>query len=676
MSQIKITSLGIKRALNSFNPEEAVTEYIWNGFDAGATSIDINITYDKPFNNVVSMTIIDNGSGIEFDLLENKFVPFLESEKSLKRKEENVSVQGKNGYGRLTFFKFAQKATWGTTYIKEGQSFDYEIIINSDTLDKYKNSKPLRSSSNFKHGTKVSFKNLTADFHKDYIETKLANYLRNEFGWFLEVNASKGFKITIDDIKLTYEDLIADKDDFAITISIDDKEEEFYCKYVQWSNKLNDEFSRFYFLNEENKLKYQRTTKLNRKGDQFYHSIIVRSKFFENFNYFDDEEEKTQQIKLFTQTSSYRIFKQLLDQLNLYLKKKRKPFLHSYANTLIKTYEEEKVMPTFGNNTWDRIKKNEFETLVKELYEVEPALFIKLNTEQKKTFLHLLNLLLDSDERENLFNILAGIIDLDQDEKQDLEKILKSTKLNNIIKSVKLVQDRIIVIEKIKELVFDHELKANERDHLQKVIEQHYWIFGEEFNLVCAAETKFEKALRKYLYILRGETKSTSIKHVSKNKEMDIFLVRQNYSPDAINNIIVELKSPTTVRKLSKKELNQVKEYFDVILSTDEFNAFSNSTWEFYLIGQDYDETIEREIENSKNHGEKSLAFKVDNYKIFVKKWSEIFIDVALRLNWLNDKLQIEREKLTDQGRSANEILKTISKSSALMPKEVQLLIK
>jgi hypothetical protein len=42
---------------------------------------------------------------------------------------------------------------------------------------------------------------------------------------------------------------------------------------------------------------------------------------------------------------------------------------------------------------------------------------------------------------------------------------------------------------------------------------------------------------------------------------------------------------------VGKKELDQVKEYMDVILHVDEFNA-KNMSWEFYLIGKVLVQTV------------------------------------------------------------------------------------
>jgi phosphoglycerate-specific signal transduction histidine kinase len=72
---VQIKTKGIKNVLNSFQISKAIAEYIWNGFDANATQIEIQ--YEAKANGDLRLLIIkDNGQGIPFDELDNKFGPF------------------------------------------------------------------------------------------------------------------------------------------------------------------------------------------------------------------------------------------------------------------------------------------------------------------------------------------------------------------------------------------------------------------------------------------------------------------------------------------------------------------------------------------------------------------------------------------------------------------------
>ena len=227
-------------------------------------------------------------------------------------------------------------------------------------------------------------------------------------------------------------------------------------------------------------------------------------------------------------------------------------------------------------------------------------------------------------------------------------------------------------IEDLKQLVFNKELKANEIAHIQKMIENHYWIFGEQYNLVTAAEPNFEEALRRYMHVLHQEYEDKTIEHPDKLKQMDIFAVRQDVHSDTINNIVVELKHPNI--HLGEKQLSQVKKYMNVIMSVEEFNA-PNMTWEFYLIGNSFktDNYIKHEIETNKYHGERSLVLKVENYKIYVKTWSEVFTEFRIRYDFLLNKLSLTRTKLQQNYKTADEIVEQQKENSAKMPGEIKI---
>lgn len=652
MSKVQIRNKGIKKATNSFSLQKAITEYIWNGFDALADNVDISYNFVGTTKNIKQLFIKDNGTGINRNLLKTKFSPFFESEKDTKKDGLPRLIKGKNGYGRFTFHKFSPEAIWETVYRHSDKLFEYSINIKSDSLDNYSATEPIVSNKK-DSGTKVIFERTSSDLIEHFVLTELKEFLVNEFAWFLEIHEGKKHNITIKNKKLRYDSLILDEDKFVLKIKQGETEFLFNCKYVQWAKKLNDEYSSFYFTDSTRKLFYSTTTKLNKKSDNFHHSIYIESKLFDFFM----NSESTQKPEKRISNSVYKdLFNDLQNKLNNYLRKKRRPFLKIGSEKLIEQFESEGILPEFSNNSWDVYRKRELTELIRQLYEVEPKLFHQLNTAQKKILVRLFNRLLEQELKDDLFQILAGVIDLDDEEVRSLSEILKVTKMNNIVSTIKLIKERFELIEGLKKILYDREFGANEVDHLQKYIENHFWIFGEQFNLISYAEDKFAKALKKFRSKVYGSDVVFPLEHEDRNREMDIFMVRQNPMIKTFNNVVIELKHPT--KTIGQKEFSQVKKYFNVILEEAQFNA-DNFTWEFILVGNKLNKNLKSEFENAKHHGEKSLVFwdSSRDFKIYIKRWSEVINELELRLGFLNNKLEIERNKLSVDATSPNELI-------------------
>ena len=113
---VEITSKGIRKVLNKYTPQRAIAEYIWNGFDAHASEVRVLIESETTYDSIVKVRIVDNGDGIVYDLLPVAFKKFYESHKSAKGNVDSRFSRGKNGYGRFTFFKFADNVVWNTVY--------------------------------------------------------------------------------------------------------------------------------------------------------------------------------------------------------------------------------------------------------------------------------------------------------------------------------------------------------------------------------------------------------------------------------------------------------------------------------------------------------------------------------------------------------------------------------
>ncbi|MBD8836855.1 ATP-binding protein [Paenibacillus sp. CFBP 13594] len=662
MKKIQISTKGIKKSLKKYTYLQSISEYIWNGFDAKATIIELQ-TFQNELGSINEIQIIDNGYGIKIQDLEGKFTPFFESDKSidpnLRLRNMLSATHGKNGIGRLTFHRFCSEAEWITVYKDESVKRKYSIHIKENSLDTYNVTNPNIVEENI--GTCVILRGI---YETSIDISEIKRFLCREFGWYLELYSGQGYKIKLNGETLDYNNIIGEIE--FDTFEFPQIDSSFSVKYVRWNERLNHEYSKYYFIDSNNNERHKINTKFNNKGDSFYHSIYIQSHIFDDFS-FDDIQDGQQVIFGYnTESDEYKF---MIERLNEYLREKRKPFLIKYTDVVIQDFKTVNAFPEYGGNPWDEVRKEELENLIRELYQVEPKIFVKLNVEQKKTFVRFLDLIMDAGEREKLFDVLNGIVELDSTERKELSDMLKTNHLSNVIKTIRLVQDRFKAINYLQEMVFRKDLRANEVDHLQKFIEKHYWIFGEQYHLVTAAEPKFEEALRRYVHLLTKVEIEGKIDHPDKLREMDIFMVRVEKQVERISNIVVELKHPSI--SLGKKQYDQVINYLQVILNQQEFNS-SQMQWEFLLVGNKFDQTgyIEQLLENAANHGERSkgLVFKTGKFKVYIKTWADIFTEFEIRHKYLDDKLQLERAKLNDRLDQVGQIIEIQDENTAIMP--------
>ncbi len=651
---VEITPRGIRKVLNKYTPQRAIAEYIWNGFDAHAKEVKVNSICETTFNSIVKVLVRDDGEGIIYEQLPVVFKKFYESHKSLKGNVDSRFSRGKNGYGRFTFFKFANLARWNTIYKKEDVFYKFSIDINAQTLTDYNATSPERVDVATTE-TEVAFEDIISDdLSVEWMSDKLVPYLKAEFAWYFKLHPDK--KLFINDELLDCSSVIADSESFDLTIQLEGVDDElFHIYYFQWNVKPQEEYSRFYFMSANGDLKYQKTTLYNNKGDYFWHSVLVKSTFFNSLADIEDDEERN----LFSSLPEKRIFKALKEKLNEYLGKKRRPFLKAKAEVLINDYESENLFSFIGETPWEEERKKYLQDFIKELYEVEPAIFTKLNAAQKNIFIRLLDQVIDTGRNESLFTILGALVDLGDEYKDQFAKILETTKLKNIVNTLQLIEDRLQTIQALREVNFNHTLKAGEVKHLQKLIERHYWIFGEEYRFVGAENMKFQEALNRYKYILHGVSKEEYVNHPDKYKEMDLFITGQEYREGRPSNLVVEIKSPTNVPKLKMEHYTQINTYMNVIKKQDGFND-PTTFWTFLLIGLDIDDIAGQQIQNPLT----GICLEKDNYRLYMKTWAQVLNEADSRFNYLKEKMQNERDRLVNSNDLNSIMEQTLSNTA------------
>ncbi len=663
--KIVLGSNGIKKVLKGFSPVEAVAEYIWNGYDANATIVNVQIDANS-IEGINSITISDNGSGIAYETLDQKFKPFYESNKTLYRNEDNSSsaLHGKNGIGRLTFFAFAHKAKWITTYRKDDKFFRYSIEISENDLADYSASEPQEVSSG-ETGTVVEFESIK----EEVIYSDIIEFLKVDFAWYVELNRYIGIELRINGEKLDYSSILMEREEKQYAYG----EYSFEVIFCRWEKRLHQEYSKYYYLNGDGVEKYKENTTLNNKGDNFFHSLYIKSMVFDDFSFAKTNGQYRMEIA--GKNREDEAFKYLKRELDKYIREKRDPFIRTSTKKFLTKLEEKDAYPNYNlNNPVDKYKKECLDELLSTVYYIEPRLLGGLDNKQLKVIVRMFGVLMETGEINSFIEIMENVIEMTPEERNELVDTLKYTSLAHINNTIQLLKDRARSVANLKKLVFDSNLGAGEINAIQPFIEKNYWLLGEKYHLVSAEEPSFEEALRRFTYLLTGEKKKKgSVKINSENakKQMDIFAVRQMPDGEIKKCIVVELKHPDIT--LSMKELNQVKTYLATIVEEPEFKA-PNIEWEFYLIGNTYNDYIKREIENGKMHGERALVYSVDNCKIYVKTWREIFTEFEINYDFLYSKLQLQQEQIiASTGRTRQEILAQESASSAKMPQEIVL---
>jgi len=323
MPRAEITTKGLKRDLTKrkYKPWSSIAEYIWNGFDAGASVVNVRANYNE-LGGVRSISISDNGNGISNP---KKFEPVFESEKKQDYESPRVSSipHGKNGLGRFTFFTFAAEASWHTVYQKDdGHNYKYEVSINSDSLLEW-NFKKDPVKTNEAVGTTVNFTLINSSF-TDIEDLEILDCLKQEFAWFLELNKANNYKLNINDSPLKYSELIIDSEKLQSKMI---GEHEFEFGFILWSCKLNEEYSRYYLVNAHSIEKFSKTTNLNNKGDEFFHSVYIKSSLFDEMVDLTIYGTNIGEANIFHHTKEGKAFNEMLKFLENYLHDKRRPFI-------------------------------------------------------------------------------------------------------------------------------------------------------------------------------------------------------------------------------------------------------------------------------------------------------------------------------------------------------------
>jgi hypothetical protein len=158
------------------NKNVAILELIKNSYDAHATKVEIN------FNDIDtqdgSITILDDGQGMDFSDLENKWMRIATPWKTKLSNQKNRITIGEKGIGRLSVESLGRKTILHSFPSGENAGykiiFDWEkyqqenVLVNEITNPTYKFKK-----KKSEHGTRLDIHNLNHDWNDEGAQREL-----------------------------------------------------------------------------------------------------------------------------------------------------------------------------------------------------------------------------------------------------------------------------------------------------------------------------------------------------------------------------------------------------------------------------------------------------------------------------------------------------------------------
>jgi hypothetical protein len=242
---------------------------------------------------------------------------------------------------------------------------------------------------------------------------------------------------------------------------------------------------------------------------------------------------------------------------------------------------------------------------------------------------------------ESLSRILRAVFNLPRIRQDEFSNLLAKTELANIISASSLIANRVVAIKVLREIVFEpaHRRTIKERGELDVLIRDNTWIFGESFHFTMseAGLTKVMNRVSDELALKRSKGKARKLDGTI--GRIDSFMGRVVPHADRQHRefLLVELKRPSLV--VGRREVDQLEDYVNAILSQPDF-INTSTFWNFYLITGEYDDVVKERVTQK----ERPVGLYLDkpNHKVWVKTWAELIRDCESRLDFVQEKLQID----------------------------------
>ncbi|MCB0413370.1 MAG: ATP-binding protein [Bdellovibrionales bacterium] len=600
-------------------PVTALLELISNSFDAKAERIDINL-HENQLGGIEKVSVSDNGLGISPEVFNERF-----KKVGVKPNSYGVGQFGRFGLGRFSVFKLGSRSEWSSV-AKNGSS--YVELSFSMVEDHSQRLVRTSTTTKTKTGTIVEIFNLYEDVLKKLSPSQLKNEIMLGFLVYLLAHPKKS--IFLNGEKLSADDLIDKNELVEDELEIDGDKVKVSIRHILTKRSLSKEklLNNFLFFGDG---KLCRSQKVESRCPANYLALVDSPHISQLLQ--SNRESIAEMDAGFNSIVEWACSK--IDQYQEEIKlSSARSFLEEARGQEFYPYPSSYISPQGA------AKQAIYDVALEKIDE-----HIDLGKLPKKTQAVIFNLLNRAMSNSNILEVLSEVAKLSDEDFDKFRRVLEKTTLEQIIRLGDEVTRRLEFLNSLHEIIYgDISKKIAERKHLHKILEQHCWIFGEQYQL-----TTSDKSFRTIISKQRensGLPKSDdeSLKNIKEYKLIpDLFMTATRSFPiDPKNhNLIVELKAPAV--NLTSVEVAQIKKYANVVRTAPELSQIS-AAWELFLVSSDLNDDVE--AERTQQNRPVGLIFEQANLKVWVFKWSELIQKKKDEMQLVRDHLKMKTDEL------------------------------
>jgi hypothetical protein len=619
----------LEKVATSRDPVKALAEFVWNALDADAQRVSVEFEKNG-LGGLEGIVIRDSGSGISKARAEHDFESLGESWKLKCHRTPILShaIHGKEGQGRLKFFSLAKRAQWNTVYEEKKKLFSLTIKIDAASLQTSDVSDPMAAPSGATTGTIVELSHLKDTF--DWLPSEGA---RAEFDaiFSLYVLQYPGTEIIYNGHPVDPNTTIERTFDFPLRSVICPNRtiKDMSLKVVEWKSKAGNR--KIYFGGESGVVLGSQAANITAPGYDF--SVYAYSPFFQEI-----ADANLLEFEGLNDADFAAVLDYIRDQVGDYFRirqaEKSSGLIQDLIDAGIYPYADE--------------PKNEVERRERQVFDIATHAvssyskdFRKADNSLKKITLGLLREAVQHNP-DSVSRILRAVFNLPKGRQDEFSALLGKTELGHIISASSLIADRVVALRVLSEIVFDptHRKAIKERGELDVLMRDNTWVFGENFHITMA-EAGLTKVMNRVSdeLALKREKGTKGRKPNGKVGRIDSFMGRvvPNSDRQYREFLLVELKRPSLV--VGRTELDQLEDYVNSMLSQPDF-INTRTFWNFYLVSGEYDGVVRERITQK----ERPIGLFLDkpNHRVWVKSWAELIRDCESRLEFVQEKLQIQ----------------------------------